>query len=74
MCRIAFAHVGLDWQRHVTVDEALLRPAEVEALRGDATKARECLGWRPSTDLRQLMAMMVDADLRRYGSLRTQPG
>ena len=65
MCRIAFAHAGLDWERHVVVDPAFFRPAEVDMLRGDASKARERLGWRPSTDLAALMAMMVDADLRR---------
>ena len=67
MCRIAFSHAGLDWERHVTVDASLYRPAEVDMLRGDAAKARERLGWRPSTDLPQLMGMMVDADLRRLG-------
>ena len=65
MCRIAFAHVGLEWERHVVVDEGLLRPAEVDFLRGDASHARERLGWRPRTNLAQLIAMMVDADLRR---------
>ena len=67
MCRLAFNHAGLDWERHVTVDTSLYRPAEVDMLRGDATKARERLGWRPSTDLPQLMGMMVDADLQRLG-------
>jgi len=66
MCRIAFAHAGLDWERHVVVDSGLFRPAEVQMLRGDASKAGERLGWRPSTDLSQLMAMMVEADLRRH--------
>jgi len=65
MCRIAFAHAGLDWERHVVTDAALLRPAEVDMLRGDASKARERLGWRASTGLEGLVAMMVDADLRR---------
>ena len=67
MCRLAFNHADLDWERHVTVDTSLYRPAEVDMLRGDATKARERLGWRPSTDLPQLMGMMVDADLQRLG-------
>jgi GDPmannose 4,6-dehydratase len=64
---IAFSHVGLDWERHVTVDTSLYRPAEVDMLRGDAAKAQERLDWRPSIDLPQLMGMMVDADLQRLG-------
>ena len=65
MCRLAFAHAGLDWERHVVVEPALFRPAEVDVLQGDASKARERFGWRPTTDLAQLMGLMVDADLRR---------
>src|SRR6476469_2545073 len=65
MCKLAFVHVSLDWERHVVIDRGLFRPAEVDTLRGDASKARERLGWRPSTDLSRLMGMMVDADLRR---------
>jgi GDPmannose 4,6-dehydratase len=68
MCRIAFARAGLDWQPHVVIDRALLRPAEVDVLQGDASKARDRLGWRPTTDLVQLMGMMVDADLRRLST------
>jgi len=59
----AFAHVGLDWQKYVVIDPALLRPAEVNRLRGDASKARQILGWEPSVTFRELVAMMVDADL-----------
>jgi GDPmannose 4,6-dehydratase len=70
MCRLAFAEVGLDWERHVVIDPKFLRPAEVDALCGDATKAREKLGWRPKTELAELLAMMVEADLRR---LRAAP-
>ncbi|HEY6892716.1 MAG TPA: GDP-mannose 4,6-dehydratase, partial [Rhodanobacteraceae bacterium] len=66
MCGIAFGHVGLDWERHVVVDASLLRPAEVDVLLGDASKAREKLGWRTSTDLARLLGMMVEADLRRH--------
>ena len=66
MCRDAFGHVGLDWERHVVVDPSLFRPAEVDVLLGDATKAREKLGWRASTDLPCLLGMMVEADLRRH--------
>ena len=67
MCRLAFAHAGLDWNRHVVVDSALFRPAEVDVLCGDASKARERLGWQPTTNLAQLLGLMVDADLRRLG-------
>ena len=63
---IAFEHVGLDWQKHVVVDKRLFRPAEVDQLVGDATKAREKLGWKPSVSFRELIVMMVDADLKRY--------
>ena len=68
LIQIAFARVGLDWQKHVRVDPALLRPAEVEHLLGDASKARKDLGWTPSVDFRQLVEMMVDADLARLGA------
>jgi GDPmannose 4,6-dehydratase len=62
---LAFSHAGLDWQAHVEVDPALLRPAEVNTLRGDATKARQRLGWQPNVTFRELVTMMVDADLER---------
>jgi len=65
LCEIAFGHVGLDWQRHVNVDAAFVRPAEVDLLQADAAKAREELGWRPTTSFAQLVTMMVDADLER---------
>ncbi len=61
---IAFARVGVDdWSRHVTVDPAFFRPAEVDELRGDATKALEKLGWTPTVSFEELVTMMVDADL-----------
>ncbi len=63
---LAFAHVGLRWQDHVVTDPALLRPAEVDHLLGDAAKARNKLGWRPEISFEQLVRMMVDADLKRY--------
>ena len=66
MCRIAFGHAGLDWEQHVVVDASFFRPAEVDVLQGDASKARERLGWQPKTDLAALLRMMVDADLRRH--------
>ena len=67
MCRIAFAHVGLDYKDYVVVDPQYFRPAEVDVLLGDPTKARERLGWSARTSLEELMAMMVDADMRRVG-------
>ena len=68
LIQIAFARVGLDWEKHVRVDPALLRPAEVEHLLGDASKAKKDLGWTPSVDFKQLVEMMVDADLARLGA------
>ena len=65
LCRIAFERVGLDYRDHVVEDPRLLRPAEVDHLLGDATRAGDELGWRPSVDFRQLIEMMVDADLER---------
>jgi GDPmannose 4,6-dehydratase len=62
-CEIAFGHVGLNWQDHVILDERFVRPAEVDLLIGDATKAHEQLGWQPRTSFEDLVAMMVDSDL-----------
>ena len=64
-CRLAFEHVGLDFRDHVEVDPALMRPADVPELRGDAALALERLGWQAEVDLAGLIAMMVDADLER---------
>ena len=61
----AFQHVGLDWRRHVEIDPQLLRPAEVNTLCGDASKARRVLGWKPRVTFTELVEMMVDADLER---------
>jgi GDPmannose 4,6-dehydratase len=69
LIEVAFARVGLDWQKHVRVDPALLRPAEVDHLLGDSSKARARLGWAPGVDFKQLVEMMVDADLARLASL-----
>jgi GDPmannose 4,6-dehydratase len=63
LCEVAFSHAGLDWKDHVVVDEAYLRPAEVDLLVGDATKAQIELKWEQTVDFGQLIAMMVDADL-----------
>jgi GDPmannose 4,6-dehydratase len=65
LCELAFAHVGLDWKDHVHVDRALIRPAEVELLIGNASKAKRKLGWEPRVRFKQLIEMMVDADLQR---------
>jgi GDPmannose 4,6-dehydratase len=64
LVQTAFSHVGLDWEKYVQIDQALLRPAEVEHLLGDPSKARADLGWKPTVDFKQLVEMMVDADLR----------
>ncbi|MFO0903433.1 MAG: GDP-mannose 4,6-dehydratase [Pirellulales bacterium] len=62
---LAFSHAGLDWRDFVETDSKLLRPAEVQHLCGDASKARRVLGWTPKVSLAELAAMMVDADLER---------
>ena len=69
-CEVAFSHVGLDWEKHVVVDPAFLRPAEVDLLIGDASKAERELGWKPETDFERLMQVMVDADLARLSRPR----
>jgi GDPmannose 4,6-dehydratase len=66
LCQVAFAHVGLDWQRYVKVDPRFVRPAEVDILLADAGKARRALGWAPQVTFEQLVTMMVDADLKRH--------
>jgi GDPmannose 4,6-dehydratase len=67
--QLAFDHLGLDWEQHVVTDAAFLRPAEVDQLVGDASKARSELGWEPKTTFRGLVEMMVDADLERLSTL-----
>jgi GDPmannose 4,6-dehydratase len=64
-CRLAFAHVGLNMEDHVTVDPRFLRPAEVDVLLGDPTKAKQKLGWTAETSLENLVSEMVEADLAR---------
>jgi GDPmannose 4,6-dehydratase len=66
MCALAFGHVGLNYEDHVTIDPAFLRPAEVEVLLGNAAKAREKLGWTPEISLEEMIAEMVEADLARH--------
>lgn len=63
--RAAFAVVGLDWEKYVTVDSSLLRPAEVDVLRGDASKARRQLGWKPTVGFEAMVRRMVEADIDR---------
>lgn len=65
LVRIAFQHVGLEWQRYVKIDPQFHRPAEVDKLLADATKIRTELGWAPKTSFEQLITMMVDADIAR---------
>jgi len=62
-CEVAFGHVGLNWQDYVVIDQEFMRPAEVDLLVGDGTKARDGLGWEPETSFADLVTMMVDADL-----------
>jgi GDPmannose 4,6-dehydratase len=69
----AFSHAGLSWEEHVRLDPAFLRPAEVEHLIGDASKAREELGWTPKVDFKTLVGMMVDADLERLARAPAEP-
>jgi GDPmannose 4,6-dehydratase len=66
----AFSHVGLDWEKHVVTDPRFMRPAEVDLLLADPSKARQELGWTPQVDFQQLIAMMVDADLKRLSARR----
>ncbi len=61
----AFRQIGLDWRQHVVTDQEFLRPLEVESLQGDYRKAATQLGWRPKTAFKELVRIMVDADLRR---------
>ena len=68
MCRIAFDHAGLDMEKYVVIDPAFYRPAEVDLLLGDASKARDKLGWEPQIALDQLIREMVNADLARVQS------
>ncbi|MET0149279.1 MAG: GDP-mannose 4,6-dehydratase [Acidimicrobiales bacterium] len=62
-CEVAFDHVDLDWEQYVIMDEAFMRPAEVDLLVGDSAKARSVLGWTPTVDFEDLVTMMVSADL-----------
>jgi len=65
VCEVAFARVGLDWKKHVHVDPHFVRPAEVDLLIGNNSKAKAKLGWEPKVHFKELIGMMVDADLER---------
>ncbi len=65
MCSIAFDYAGLDMDKHLVIDPAFFRPAEVDVLLGDSSKARKVLGWKPEITLDQMVREMVDADLER---------
>jgi GDPmannose 4,6-dehydratase len=65
LVELAFSHVGLPWEEHVATDPSLIRPAEVDILRGDCGKAERELGWKPEVDFEELVRMMVDADIDR---------
>ena len=65
LCEVAFGHLGLNYEDFVKVDPQFIRPAEVDLLVGDPTKARRALGWEPTVSFEELVAMMVEADLRR---------
>jgi GDPmannose 4,6-dehydratase len=64
---LAFGYVNLNWEDHVEFDDRYLRPAEVDLLIGDSTKAQQKLGWKPSVTFEQLVAIMVEADLQALG-------
>jgi GDPmannose 4,6-dehydratase len=70
-CQVAFAHVGLDWERHVVLDDRFMRPAEVDLLIGDPSKAREKLGWSPTVSFPEMVRRLVDNDIRLLTEERT---
>jgi GDPmannose 4,6-dehydratase len=73
LVEIAFGHAGLDWEKYVRTDPALLRPAEVDHLVGDASKAQRVLGWTPTVSFAGLVAMMVDADIAYLSGSLVRP-
>ncbi|CAN5897169.1 GDP-mannose 4,6-dehydratase [soil metagenome] len=70
LVEVAFRHAGLHWEQYVKLDPAFIRPAEVDHLIGDASKARRELGWTPAVDFHGLVEMMVDADVKRWTERR----
>jgi GDPmannose 4,6-dehydratase len=73
LVEVAFGHVGLDWQKHVRLDPKFLRPAEVDLLVGDSSKAQKTLGWKPAVNFAGLVKMMVDADVARLSRVPGTP-
>jgi GDPmannose 4,6-dehydratase len=71
LCEVAFDHLGLEWRQYVVSDPQFFRPAEVDLLVGDASKAHARLSWEPSVDFEQLVRLMVDADIH---ALQTNKG
>jgi GDPmannose 4,6-dehydratase len=74
LVEVAFGHAHLDWQKYVRIDKELLRPAEVDHLVGDASKARRALGWEPTISFARLIGMMVDADVDRLSAAPQRAG
>jgi GDPmannose 4,6-dehydratase len=68
LVQISFERAGLDWEKYVKIDKAFMRPAEVDLLVGDHTKARTQLGWKPAVSFEEMVHMMVDADLERLSA------
>jgi GDPmannose 4,6-dehydratase len=66
LCQLAFSHAGLNWEDHVVTDKKLLRPTEIKELKGDYDLAKKELGWEPRTTFKELVKLMVDADLERF--------
>ncbi len=64
-CKVAFEHVGMNWEEHVVSDDELKRPTEITSSRGDYSKAKKELGWEPKVSFEELVKIMVDADLAR---------
>jgi GDPmannose 4,6-dehydratase len=78
LCELAFGHVGLDWREFVEIDQRYFRPAEVDFLQGDCSKAQKKLGWKPKVSFQQLIREMVDADMEKtarekYGTHGERP-
>ena len=74
LCDLAFSHVGLDYRDYVVLDPAFIRPAEVDKLLGDPSRAKQDLGWEPKVSFQEMVAMMVDADLERFAKSPGETG
>ena len=70
LVELAFGRLGLDWRPYVKLDQRFVRPAEVDLLQADSSRARHELGWTPTMDFARLVHLMVDADLERLGQRR----